>query len=102
MLSQILHDWSDEGCEQILAHCRSAMVPEARLLIIERVLDQEPGRTNPMNFLGDMQMMVLFPEAKERTPAEFAQLLGDAGFGQPRVIPTRSPFCVLEAHPAGT
>ena len=102
MLSQILHDWSDDGCQQILANCRSAMGSEARLLVIERVLDEEPGRTNPMNFLADMQMMVLFPGAKERTPAEFARLLGDAGFGQPRAIPTRSPFSVVEARPAGT
>jgi len=98
ILSQILHDWSDERAVQILANCRTAMRPAARLLVIERVLDEVPGRTNPLNFLSDMDMMVLFPGAKERTLKEFAQLFGAAGFREPRLIPTRSPFCILETH----
>jgi O-methyltransferase len=96
-LSQILHDWSDERASRILANCRAAMRAHARLLVIERVLDEVPGRTNPLNFLSDMDMMVLFPGAKERTLKEFAQLFRSAGFSAPRLIPTRSPFFLLES-----
>jgi O-methyltransferase domain len=85
-LSQILHDWNDERCRDILANCRAAMDKEGRLLVIERVLDTAPGQSNPMNFLSDMTMMLLFPGARERTPAEFAQLFRDVGFSEPRVI----------------
>ena len=99
-LSQILHDWSDERCLRILANCRVAMDRGARLLVIERVLDDRPGQTIPMNYLADMHMMALFPEAKERTPAEFGRLFRETGFGEPRLIPTRSPYCVIETRPS--
>ena len=95
-LSQILHDWDDERCATILSNCRAAMGPNKRLLVIDRLLEQEPGRTNPMNFLGDVTMMVHL-HGRERTPAEFTDLLTSAGFGQPRIVRTTSPFSILEA-----
>jgi hypothetical protein len=97
-MSQILHDWNDESCLRILRNCRAAMSPDARLLVIERVLDDAPGRTIPMNFLADMHMMMLFPGAKERTPHEFARLFAQAGFAAPRIIPTRSAYCLIETR----
>ena len=100
-LSQILHDWDDANCVKILANCRAAMEQGGRLLVIERVLDTEPGRSNPMNFLADMHMMLLFPGAKERTPSEYSTLFQKAGLTEPRLIPTRSPFCILETRPYG-
>jgi hypothetical protein len=100
VLCQILHDWDDSSCHEILANCRTAMGTGARLLIIERVLDLAPGRTDPTSFLSDMDMMVLFPGAKERTLTEFARLLQQAGFAEPRLIPTRSPFSIIETAPS--
>jgi hypothetical protein len=47
-----------------------------------------------------MDMMVLFPGAKERTLTEFARLLQQAGFAEPRLIPTRSPFSIIETAPS--
>jgi hypothetical protein len=98
-LSQILHDWSDDRCLAILSVCREAMKRESRLLNIERVLDTVSGSSNPMNFLADMHMMVLFPGARERTPLEFSQLVKKAGFSEPKLMATRSPFCILETSP---
>ncbi len=72
------------------------MGPNKRLLVIERLLEQEPGRTNPMNYLADITMMVHL-HGRERTPAEFANLLTKAGFSQPRIVRTTSPFSILEA-----
>jgi hypothetical protein len=69
----------------------------ARLLVIERVLDEEPGRTSPTSYLADMHMMVLFEGAKERTAAEFGQLFDRTGLSLKRVVPTRLPFSVVEA-----
>ena len=43
------------------------MGPDARFLVIERVLDKEPGQTNPMSYLADMQMMVIHEGTRERT-----------------------------------
>ena len=72
------------------------MGPNKRLLVIDRLLEQEPGRTNPMNFLADITMMVHL-HGRERTPAEFTDLLTNAGFSQPRIVRTTSPFSILEA-----
>jgi hypothetical protein len=99
VLCQILHDWDDASCLKILRNCRAAMAQGARLLVIERVLDLSPGKTDPTSFLSDMDMMVLFPGAKERTLPEFTDLLRQTGFGEPKLIPTRSVFSILETAP---
>jgi len=98
-LSQILHDWDDERCMTILSNCRAAMGPNSRLLVIERVLADQPGQTNPLSYLADMHMMVIFDGAKERTETEFGGLLARSGFSTPRVLETRSPFSILETEP---
>jgi len=100
-LSQILHDWNDACCLKILANCRAAMGPQSRLIVIERVLDDTTSRNNPMNHLSDMDMMVLFPGAKERTLEEYGRLFAASGFCEPRLIPTRSPFSIIETRPKG-
>ena len=95
-LSQILHDWDDDRCATILANCRAAMGPNKRLLVIDRLLEHGSGRTNPMNYLADITMMVHL-HGRERTPAEFTNLLIEAGFSVPQIVRTASPFSVLEA-----
>ncbi|WP_165816072.1 methyltransferase [Kumtagia ephedrae] len=99
-LSQILHDWNDERCVEILSRCRAAIRPDGRLLVIERVLEAPPGEADSMNYLADMHMMMLFPGAKERSLAEYTALFRKAGFGGPRLIRTRSAFSIVETAPA--
>jgi len=99
-MSQIIHDWNDERCLAILSHCRRAMRPDARLLIIERLIEEPPSATQPAILLGDLHMGILFPGAQERTAGEIGQLLTASGFGPYRVIRTASPFAILEARPA--
>jgi hypothetical protein len=99
VLSQILHDWDDASCVRILRNIRTAMHNNARLLIVERKLGDARDQMSALNCLSDIQMLVLFPGAKERTTAEYAGLLADAGFNEPRPILTHSPFYILEAAP---
>ncbi|MGY2896427.1 hypothetical protein ACVWZX_004473 [Deinococcus sp. UYEF24] len=51
LLSQILHDWNDEHCLKILTTTRTAMNPQKRLLVIERILE-ESGPASPMTYPG--------------------------------------------------
>ena len=97
LLCQILHDWSDERCRTILATCRKAMRPGIELLIVERLLGYVPGGVDPMNYLADMHMALLFPGGRERTLGEFVGLLAESGFGAPRAIRTRCPYWVIAA-----
>jgi hypothetical protein len=48
-------------------------------------------------YLIDLQMMVMFRGARERTDPEFRCLLAGAGFELARVIPTSSTVAILEA-----
>ena len=96
MLAQVLHDWSDERCVQILSNCRAVMHDKARLLVIDRIMDGIPDRTKALDYLTDLHMMVLFKEGRERTAEEFASLFECAGFQSPRIIPTRSAFFIVE------
>ena len=97
MLIRVLHNWGDEECERVLRACRAAMSRGTLLLVCDQVLDPDPARGRPTDFLTDMQMMAMFGHARERTEEEFRRLLGDAGFDLQRVIPMQSPVSIVEA-----
>ena len=94
LLSHIIHDWSEEQCLTILAHCRRVMKPTARVLIIEMVLPAgnvpHPGKMLDM-------MMLVGPGGQERTEPEYADLLNKAGLRLIKVVPTDSAVSVVEA-----
>ena len=96
VLSHIIHDWSEDQCLTILGHCRQAMKPGGRLLIVETVLP--PGDTMHQGKLQDMVMLVV-PGGQERTEAEYAALLEKASFRLTRVVPTDSVVSIVEATP---
>jgi hypothetical protein len=97
LLSHIIHDWNEDQCLTILGHCRKAMAADGRLLIVETVLPT--GDTPHQGKVQDMVMLVI-PGGQERTEAEYATLLGKAGFRLNRVVPTESVVGIVEAVPA--
>jgi hypothetical protein len=99
MLIRVLHDWPDEDCRRILRVCRRAMAPDAVLLIGDQILEPDPARGRPTDYLVDTQMLAMFGSARERTEGEFAGLLSESGFRLRRVIPTQSSVCIVEATP---
>ncbi|GAA3210441.1 methyltransferase [Actinocorallia longicatena] len=89
MLSRILHDWDDTDCARILVRCRAAMRSGDRLAVIERLLPASPGDRS-LATAWDVHMMVNNTGGRERTLAEFMDLLADAGFvlaGPPVELP---------------
>ena len=97
ILKNILHDWDDERAEQILTHCREAIVPGGRVLVMETVI--LPGNEPSPGKLLDIQMLVGTPGGRERTEAEFRTLFTRAGLELTRSVPTKSPVNVLEGVP---
>ena len=95
VLSHVIHDWSEEQCLTILGHCRKAMKPGAKLLIVEMVLP-DGNEPHPGKML-DMVMLTV-PGGEERTASEYRELLGKAGFRMNRVVPTASAVGVVEAE----
>lgn len=95
LLSHIIHDWDEPSCLRILSHCREAMTPASRLLVIEMVVPG-PNQPHPAKQL-DLVMLTV-PGGRERTEAEYGQLFEQAGLRLTRVIPTASPVSIVEAQ----
>ncbi|MEV6236302.1 methyltransferase [Lentzea sp. NPDC051838] len=77
LLSRILHCFDDEACHRILSNCRQAMAPDAKLVILERVITDK----NAALALGfNMHMLVVLGGGRERSEAEYAAMLDKAGF----------------------
>ena len=101
LLSRVLHDWDDADALRILRVCREAMSAEARLLVVDAILP-ERAVDQPFAIRMDLHMLLLLG-ARERTEAEFRDLLARAGFELVRAVPTASPagLGVIEAKPKG-
>jgi len=94
VLKQIIHDWSDTECATILRNCHQALKPNGKLLLVEMVIppDNSPSMAQAM----DLNMLVLLT-GRERTESEYRDLLAAGGFKLERVMPTQTPFSVIEA-----
>ena len=93
MLKSVLHNWDDQSCVTILQNCHKAMLPAARLLIIERVLPI--GNEKSEAILFDINMLVM-TEGQERTEAAYKRLLETSGFILHQIICTESAVSILE------
>lgn len=104
LLSWILHDWDDETALLILRNCRRAMDEAARLLLVELVVPvgDEPGAAGLERLIrsADLEMLVVVG-GRERTAAEYGELLAEAGFQLARIVPLPGlPWSVIEAATA--
>ena len=93
LLMNIIHDWPDAESIKILAGIRRDMPPHARVLIIESVVPPTPGPHLSKEL--DIAMMAL-PGGMERTQEEYAELASKSALRLKRVVPTMSPYSILE------
>lgn len=93
IMKHIIHDWNDEQCITLLQNCRKAMPYGGKVLVVEMVVP-EGNEPSPAKLL-DLQMLQYLPGC-ERTEKEYRQLFDDASLKLTRVIPTMSPFSILE------
>ncbi|MFI6575925.1 methyltransferase [Nocardiopsis sp. NPDC050513] len=98
VLCRILHNWSDAEAGRILRHCREAMAPGGRVLVVERVL---PDAHDPwLSLVFDVHMMVMTTGA-ERTERQYEELLRGAGLTTDRITDLPLEMRVLVARPVG-
>ncbi|WP_445399134.1 methyltransferase [Streptomyces sp. LE64] len=85
LLSWILHDWDDERSLAILRNCRAAQKEgKGRLLIVEAVLPERPTT----DLATALDLVMLFGlGGRERSGAEYAALLDEAGYRHLRTVP---------------
>jgi hypothetical protein len=115
VLSRILHDWDDAKSAQILRNVFGALPSGGACLIFDMLLDDDPARGPLRAQLQSLSMLCQVgvlsvraaggggkpgaecflgwgsqTEGKERTEAQFRELLGGAGFGRVEVARTGS------------
>jgi len=96
-LKQIIQDWEDPECIQILSHCREAMNKGGRVLVAEEIV--VPGKKiPPMAALIDLQLQFIISGGK-RSEAEHRALFESSGLRLKQVWPTQSSYSILEAVP---
>ena len=94
MMKHIIHDWDDDKSIKILQNIRRAMSENGKVLIIEMVVP-EGDEPHPAKAL-DLVMLTV-EGGKERTEDEYRQLLAAADLRLTRLVPTRSPYSIVEA-----
>jgi len=93
IMKWIIHDWNDEQSVAILKNCHRALPANGKLILVEAVVPE----TSEMHFSKfiDLNMLVM-TGGRERTEKEFRRLYEDSGFNLTRVVPTESPFSIIE------
>jgi hypothetical protein len=101
LLKWILHDWPDDSCERILGNCRSALGPQARLVVIERIVPDSMEANGEADGVLIMDIMMLAlggaGNAQERTLAQYDALLTRAGLQRRRITALTDGFAAIEA-----
>lgn len=100
ILKSVIHDWNDLASETILRLCRDAMNPEGRILIIEHLMPERLTRSVEHQDIArrDLTMMI-GPGGRERTEAQFHDLLARCGLRCGSLTRAAAGFSVIEAIP---
>ncbi len=93
-MKHIIHDWDDDRCTQILKNIHHAALPGAKLLLIGMVIPA--GNAPSFGKLLDLEMLIMTEGGKERTEAEYRELLAGAGWKLNRIVPTQAPVSIIE------
>lgn len=76
-MHNILHDWPDDRCIEILKHLKDAMKPGySKILIDDMVL---PDAGAPWRKTAQDLFMMALAAAQERTESQWRELLGKVG-----------------------
>jgi hypothetical protein len=95
-LRWLLHDWSDEESIAILNNLKKVARANARVMLVESVVPETPEFD--MGKWMDLNMMVM-ATGRERTAAEFRELLDKAGFELEEIVATPSPLSIVIGKP---
>jgi hypothetical protein len=89
VMKDILHDWDDERCRQILRTVRKAMPPGSKVVLVETL--QEPNVVEPVASFVDVLMLTQTDGGRQRSVGELHGLLRDADLEPGEVRLTANP-----------
>lgn len=93
ILKHIIHDWDDEQSVTILNNCRKGVLAGGKVLIVEMVVPE--GNEPSISKLLDLSMLAI-SSGRERTANEYRTLLSKSGFELTKIVPTMSPYSIIE------
>jgi hypothetical protein len=93
LLMEIIHDWDDEASTKILQAVRRAAPDHGRVLLIEAILPDGAGPNWPKT----LDLVMLTIGGRQRTQAEYSELLSRCGFAMTQEIDTHVGISILEA-----
>jgi hypothetical protein len=101
LLKHVIHDWDDSDATHILQVCRKAMPAHGTLLIVEGVYPEQVTASQQVQraTFNDVNMLVN-TGGRQRSAAEFQQLLAAAALTLTQIVPTQGAVCLVEAKPA--
>ena len=97
LLKDVLHDWDDERCTQILRTVAAAMPSGSRVVLVETL--QERNRADPVASLIDDHMLTQCDGGRQRSVEELQALLRAAGLRPGAVHRTAGPALVEGVAP---
>lgn len=100
-LKSVLHDWDDDNAVAILRNCRRAMMPDAKLFIVERIAPEYFSDSPRHQGIArsDLNMLVA-TGGRERTQMQYQALLDAAGLRMTRLLSLGDPYSMIEARAA--
>ncbi|CAA2980100.1 (RS)-norcoclaurine 6-O-methyltransferase-like [Olea europaea subsp. europaea] len=100
-IMQVLHDWNDEKCIDILKKCKEAIRADTgKMIIVDIVINEEEvDKYKHVHLYLDMVMMAHTDTGKERTPKEWEYVLNAAGFSRYTIKKFHYVQSVIEAYP---
>ena len=97
LVMEVIHDWGDQEAVAILKAIRRPAPPDAKLLVIEQIVPDDPGPHWTKTL--DIHMLALLG-GRQRTREEYEVLCAQADFSLERQIDTGAGISILEAAPA--
>jgi SAM-dependent methyltransferase len=94
IMANVIQGCDDDHAVRALRNCRRAMGGSGRVLVVEMLV---PGPGEPhLSKLVDIEMLVHTDGGRERTKHEYQALYEPAGLRVTGVIPTNSPWSIVE------
>lgn len=103
LLSNVLHDWSWERCEELCRRAYDALTPGGSIFIHEMLLSD--SRDGPLAACSFSLWMAWSTEGRQLSPAECEHLLRSGGFEEISFVPVHGHYILAVArkpeHPRG-
>jgi SAM-dependent methyltransferase len=99
LFSNVLHDWGEKSCRELLARSFRALEPGGRVVIHDCHLDA--GKAGPLEVAQYSVLFMFSTEGKCYSLDEMEEMLGRAGFEEMRCEPTVAYRSLITARKPG-